>query len=71
MTKKVQSVDAETIDAWAELLRRSQSLLASVEGDVKSAGLPPLAWYDALLELKRVGAMGLRPFELQQKMLLA
>jgi hypothetical protein len=28
---------------------------------VKAAGLPPLEWYDALLELGRAGADGLRP----------
>ena len=35
-----------------------------------SAGLPPLGWYDALLELERAGAPGLRPFELERAMLL-
>ena len=32
--------------------------------------MPPLAWYDALLELERAGDDGLRPFELQRAMLL-
>jgi DNA-binding MarR family transcriptional regulator len=34
-------------------------------------GLPPLAWYDALLELERADPPGLRPFELQKAMLFA
>jgi len=38
---------------------------------LKAAGHPPLSWYDALLELKRAGPDGLRPFQLQKKMLLA
>lgn len=59
------------ISAWARLVRVSQALVAAVESDLKRAGLPPLAWYDALLELRRAGPDGLRPRELQQKMLLA
>ena len=39
--------------AWARLLKASAKLLAFVERDLKEAGLPPLAWYDALLELHR------------------
>ncbi len=52
-------------------MRVSQYLLIRVEADLKSAGLPPLSWYDALLELKRAGSKGLRPFQLQREMLLA
>jgi DNA-binding MarR family transcriptional regulator len=63
------SKDAE--QAWARLMRVSQALLARVEADVKEAGFPPLAWYDALLELKRAGDAGLRPYALQRAMLLA
>ena len=41
-----------------------------VERDLKEAGLPPLAWYDALLELHRARPDGLRPGDLQTEMLL-
>jgi DNA-binding MarR family transcriptional regulator len=41
------------ISAWIQLTRVSQSLLDTVEGDLKAAGHPPLVWYDVLLELKR------------------
>jgi len=41
-----------------------------VEGALKEAGLPPLAWYDVLLELERAGKDGIRPFELQNELLL-
>ncbi len=61
----------EAVTAWARLVRVSQSLLPRVEADLKAEGHPPLSWYDALLELRRAGVGGLRPFELQQEMLLA
>jgi DNA-binding MarR family transcriptional regulator len=63
-------LDEIEIAAWARLLKASARLLDAVEGDLKAAGLPPLAWYDALLELHRVGEAGLRPGDLQKQMLL-
>ena len=59
------------VRAWIRLERAHRAALATVEGRLKEAGLPPLAWYDVLLELERAGAPGLRPFELQKTMLLA
>ncbi len=56
--------------AWARLLRAQRTALASVEGTLKDAGLPPLTWYDLLLELERAGEGGLRPFELERELLL-
>ena len=70
MTKGKETLNAETIIAWAGFLRRSQALLAAVEGDVKAAGLPPLAWYDVLLELDRCDEQGMRPYELERVLLL-
>ncbi len=61
----------EAVRAWARLVRVGQSLLAAVEADLRRDGFPPLAHYDALLELRRAGEEGLRPFELQRAMLLA
>jgi DNA-binding MarR family transcriptional regulator len=60
-----------TVGAWAHLLKAQRKALASVENALESAGLPPLGWYDALLELERAGERGLRPFELEREMLLA
>ncbi len=60
-----------SVSVWARLLRVSQKLLADVELDLKSAGLPPLVWYDILLELKRARPHNLRPFRLQNEMLIA
>lgn len=60
-----------TISAWARLARVQQQSLRSIERALKGAGLPPLAWYDVLLELERTNERGLRPFELERAMLLA
>ena len=58
------------IAAWARLLKASAKMLDAVERDLKQAGLPPLAWYDALLELHRARPDGLRPGDLETEMLL-
>ena len=57
--------------AWARLMKAQRIALARVEAALKQAGLPPLAWYDVLLELERAGEAGLRPFELERALLLA
>lgn len=61
----------QAVTAWARLVRVSQGLLDSVEADLKTAGMPQLVWYDVLLELRRAEPDGLRPFQLQDRMLLA
>jgi DNA-binding MarR family transcriptional regulator len=59
------------IDAWVQLTRAQQAVLAHIEKRLKAAGLPPLTWYDVLLELDRAGKEGgLRPFELERELLL-
>jgi DNA-binding MarR family transcriptional regulator len=63
--------DRPSITAWARLMRTSQALLSAVEADLKASGVPSLAWYDVLLELDRAGESGLRPYELQDAVLLA
>ena len=59
------------VRAWARLERAHLTAQSTVEARLKKAGLPPLAWYDALLELERADPAGLRPFELQKEMLFA
>ena len=71
MPKRDEQLSNEAVTAWVRLVRASQSLLSAVESDLKTKGFPPLSWYDALLELRRAGKTGLRPFELQEAMLLA
>ena len=58
------------ITAWTRLVRAHAGALGIVEDALKAAGLPALAWYDVLLELDRAGAEGLRPFELERRLLL-
>lgn len=59
-----------TVQAWARLIRAHRTALSSVEKALKQAGLPPLIWYDVLLELERARDRGLRPFELERELLL-
>jgi DNA-binding MarR family transcriptional regulator len=59
------------VKAWARLVRVRDALVAAVESDLKAAGLPPLAWYDVLLELSRAEGGRLRPFEIEKETLLA
>lgn len=62
--------DTDTIAAWTRLATASRVLINAIEEALKSHGFPPLAWYDALLELDKAGEAGLRPFELRARLLL-
>ncbi|NTJ66165.1 MarR family transcriptional regulator [Agrobacterium rhizogenes] len=57
--------------AWIRLMRTQQIVLAAIEQDFKTAGLPPLGWYDVLLELERASDGKLRPYEIEERTLLA
>jgi DNA-binding MarR family transcriptional regulator len=59
------------IRAWTRLVRVEQSLVDGIEADLKAAELPPLVWYDVLLELVREPEGRLRHRDLHQRMLLA
>jgi DNA-binding MarR family transcriptional regulator len=59
------------IEVWARFLRVEQYLLEKVEAELKAAGLPPLVWYDVLLELVRVPEGRLRHRDLHGRVLLA
>ena len=61
----------EVVTAWARLVRAEQALLGRIEGELKAAGFPSLAWYDVLLELGRAEDGRLRPVELERRTLLA
>lgn len=52
-------------------MRAQQLVLAAIEQDLKAAELPPLGWYDVLLELSRAVDSRLRPFEIEERTLLA
>ena len=59
------------IRAWTRLVKASRVVLGAVEAELKAAGFPPLGWYDVLLELSREKVDGLRPFVLEERLLLA
>lgn len=63
--------EEEIVQAWARLVRAAQTTMSRIEGELKQAGLPPLAWYDVLLELSREPHGMLRPVELEHRLLLA
>src|SRR5215472_7696605 len=58
------------VRAWVRLTKAQRQALVAIERALGAAKLPPLAWYDVLLELERAGGE-LRPFELERAMLLA
>ncbi|WP_409525619.1 MarR family winged helix-turn-helix transcriptional regulator [Nitrincola sp. MINF-07-Sa-05] len=62
--------NSTTVNAWARLLRLQAQLLGQVHAALKLAGLPPLNWYDVLLELNRAGDEGLRQYEIGEQVLL-
>jgi DNA-binding MarR family transcriptional regulator len=59
------------VTAWVRLVRAEQIALEKIGAELKAAGLPPLSWYDVLLELSRTENGRLRPLELEQRTLLA
>ena len=61
---------SDVVTAWARLLRAHTRALGHVETALKRAGLPPLSWYDVLLELERA-KKPLRLHALQAELLLA
>lgn len=61
---------SEATAAWIRLMRIQSRVLDAVEQDLKKAGFPPLAWYDALFELSRAPAGEMRPVELEKQMLI-
>ena len=60
----------QTETAWIQFLRAHQVLLGQVESALKEAGLPPLSWYDVLLELSRDPESGFRQYEIGERILL-
>lgn len=60
----------KAVTAWARLLRVQSQMLGEVHAALKAAGLPPLAWYDVLLELYRARDGGLRQYQIGERTLL-
>lgn len=55
---------------WAQLARAQTRIQEELEQALKNEQLPPLSWYDVLLELRRT-PRGLALFELEMRLLLA
>ena len=70
MSEKRTRLTEAHVSAWAQLVRVSERVLQAVEEELKTAALPPLSWYDLLLELLRAEPGGLRPYQLQSAMLI-
>jgi DNA-binding MarR family transcriptional regulator len=70
MDEKRTPLTAAHVSAWARVVRVSERVLQAVEEELKTAALPPLSWYDLLLELRRAEPGGLRPYQLQSAMLI-
>jgi DNA-binding MarR family transcriptional regulator len=70
MRMKQDSSEAN-VSAWTRLVRAEQTVLGKIEAELKAADLPPLSWYDVLLELARAENGRLRPLELERRTLLA
>ena len=70
MTDTIFDVAADTQRAWTGLVSASRRMQDRIEARLKAEGLPPLGWYDALLEIERAGPDGLRPLALTRRLLL-
>ena len=55
--------------AWSHLLGAHALAIRAVEGRLKAAGMPPLGWYDVLIELERAGGR-LRIGELGERVVI-
>jgi DNA-binding MarR family transcriptional regulator len=64
------SPSPSTLALWTTLVSVSRHLLETIEARLKAEGLPPLTWYDALLEIEKAGPDGIRPFALEDRLLL-
>lgn len=57
--------------AWARLLRTQKVLIEKVQKTLADADLPPLEWYDLLLELDRAEGNRLRLYDLGERIVLS
>jgi DNA-binding MarR family transcriptional regulator len=65
----VEDPSDSVTDSWVRLIRAERALVGRFEAELKGAGFPGLAWYDVLLELKRVPEGRLTPREIEAKVL--
>ncbi|PCJ10049.1 MAG: MarR family transcriptional regulator [Rhodobacteraceae bacterium] len=58
------------VSTWIALFRAQKRARSAIDAALKSANLPPLEQYDVLWALEQALPEGLRPFELEQSVLL-
>ncbi len=63
--------DDSTIKAWVQLHRAHRKLLDEVGAVLKNHKMPPLDWYDVMLELHRERDSGLRQYAIGERILLS
>lgn len=61
----------DRVEAWRALITANSLVLEKIERGLVEAGLPPLAWYDVLLELSGVSGGRLRMHELARAVVLS
>jgi DNA-binding MarR family transcriptional regulator len=66
----MRTPSAPTLALWTALISVSRHLVETIEARLKAEGLPPLTWYDTLLEIEKAGSDGIRPFALEHRLLL-
>ncbi|ANL32437.1 MarR family transcriptional regulator protein [Rhizobium phaseoli] len=71
MSEKSPTPSSAVTGAWIHIMRARDRLLAAIESDFKAAKMPPLSWYDVLWELARSEDKRLRPYEIEERTLLA
>jgi DNA-binding MarR family transcriptional regulator len=71
VTGMAKAPNEAVVSAWIALMRAQQAALLKIERAFREARLPSLTWYDALWELERAGEEGLRPFEIEGRILIA
>lgn len=67
--QELQEPSSAIIKAWGRLIRTGRTVAGRIEAELKGADLPPLAWYDVLLELKRGPEGRLTPREIEEAVL--
>ena len=63
--------DKIIFEAWVGMIRSYQIVMDDVEEELKAAGMPPLGWYDVLLEINRAPDKRLRLQDIGSRILLA
>jgi len=67
----VVGLDRGRVDAWRALITANALVIEKIERALVEAGLPPLGWYDVLLELNAAPGRRLRMQDLAARVVLS